>query len=135
MGPWSEHFDAVLSAHLRNSCRVELRGFWENGCRGRLAHCGYESLELCRSGHLKYPGGLGSDLKGVRKPPRQTPHRARAVHGLNVAAGDPQLAIDDVEEFVLDVVAMNRPGRSFAGARNSIAVTAPSDCSLLIFAV
>ena len=66
--------------------------------------------------------------------PSVATHRVRTVHGLNVAAGDPQLAIDDIEEFVLDIVAVNRRSEVSRG-ENSIAVTVPSDCSQLMFAV
>lgn len=68
------------------------------------------------------------------KPTRHPHHSAGGVHGLDVAARKPDLAVDEVEELILDVVRCSG-GAKFLGARNSIAVMTPFVCSLLILAV
>ena len=68
----------------------------------------HEPLELRRGRDLEDLGCLGSDLERVRATPRQPDDCAGRVHAFGVAAREPDVAVDHVEEFVLDVVAVQR---------------------------
>ena len=52
--------------------------------------------------------GLGEDLELVRESTRQPRSRPGRVDRFVIATGEPDLSIDDVEQLVLDVVAVQR---------------------------
>ena len=88
--------------------RVDLLGFGQDWCIRGATEGGDEALELGRRADLEHPGRLGSDLEGVRATTRQPHDRAVGVDALGISARKPDVALDHVEEFVLDVVAVQR---------------------------
>ncbi len=104
----AEDLDVELGAHLGDVGRVDLLGLGNSRVVGWRAQGGDEALELRRRRHLEDTRRLGSDLEGVWTAPRQPGKRPWPMHGLGVTALEPHFTFDDVEQLVLDVVAVKR---------------------------
>ena len=73
--------------------------------RGTPERC-HKVLELSRAGHLQDSGGFGSDLESVSEAARKPDHSTGVMHRFNISARKPDLTIEDVQEFILGIVAV-----------------------------